>query len=130
MNLIIIWGCILLLISLALAWLATLVMIIGVPALKKRFPAAQNIVKAHIDFLLMSLLLFAIFLLLEDMPMLLIIATLFGATVNPALFLVMATQEPPGKKPGPIFSAFAALSFIATTLGIGGAAVLILLKHI
>ena len=130
MELLVVWGSILLLISLALAWLATLTMIIGIPSLKKRFPQPRNIVKAHIDFLLMSLLLYAIYLLLDDMPTPLIAATLIGTTINPAFFLVMAMDEPPGKKPGPLFSAIAALSFIATTLGIGGAAILILLQHI
>lgn len=130
MEILVIWGSILLIVSLALAWLATLVRIVGVPSLKKRFPNSQHLVRAHIDFLLMSLLLFAFFLLLDSIPTALVVLMLVGATVNPSLFIVMAMDEPPGKKPGPFIGGIAGLSFVCTTLGFGGAAVLLLMAHI
>ena len=55
------------LISLALAWLATAVRIMQIPALKSYFPSSDNIVKSHIDYLLMALLLIAFYLLGKQM---------------------------------------------------------------
>jgi len=126
MEILAIWGSVLLITSLALAWLATFVRLVGVASLKKRFPASEHIVKAHIDYLMMSLLLFAFSLLLDAIPMALVALMIVGATVNPFLFVVLAMGEPPGKKPGPLFTGITGLSFIATTVGFGGASVLLI----
>jgi len=117
--------------SLSLAWLSTAVRILRVKSLRARFPAHDNLVKAHIDYLLMALLLIAYYLLgdtLEiEFPGWVILMMIFGGTVNPLTFIIVAMSKPEDFKPGSSFMALTMLSFTATTLGFAAAAVLVLL---
>ena len=130
MSYMVIGASVFILISLALAWLATAVRIMQVPALKAYFPSSENIVKSHIDYLLMALLLIAFYLLGKQMgvvyPSWAIWAMLIGGVVNPYAFLILARHEPEDFKPGPIFSIGSTASFVLTTLGFGVAAVMVL----
>lgn len=123
MNALLIGGSVLLLISLALAWLATAVRILNVASLKKRFPAHDNLIKAHIDYLLMALLLFVFYLIGDTLSLALVVPMLIGATINPFLFIVFATYSDPNAKPSPLFMITAFISFVCTTVGFGGAAI-------
>lgn len=123
-------GSVFLLVSLGLAWLATLVRLVGVKGLQARFPGSMLLVKAHIDYLLMGLLCFAFSLLLDEIPVVIAVLMIVGATINPALFVVLAMDEPPGKKPGALFTGITVFSFVSATVGFGGAAVLVILSHI
>ena len=130
MSYMVIGASVFILISLTLAWLATAVRIMQVPALKAYFPSSDNIVKSHIDYLLMALLLIAFYLLGNQMgvvyPGWAIWAMLIGGFINPYAFLILARHEPEDFKPGPLFSIGTTASFILTTLGFGVAAVMVL----
>lgn len=119
------------LVSLGLAWLATAVRILNVKSLKKRFPAHDNLVKAHIDYLLMALLLMAYYLLggaLElEFPGWAILSMLFGGALNPFMFIIVAMSEPKQFRPGPSLRALTMLSFTATTIGFAAAAILVVI---
>lgn len=116
--------------SLALAWMATAVRILNVKSMKNRFPAHDNLVKAHIDYLLMALLLIAYYLLGDalglEFPGWVLLAMLIGATLNPFMFIIVAMHEPKQFRPGPSFRALTMLSFTLTTIGFAAAAILIL----
>lgn len=117
-------------ISLALAWLSTAVRIMRVPALQRLFPSSENIVKSHIDFLLMALLIIALYLLGRQLnvvyPDWVIWSMLIGGFTNPLTFLVVAMSTPEDFKPGVVFFVGTMASFIITTAGFVTAAIMLL----
>jgi|APSaa5957512535_1039671.scaffolds.fasta_scaffold117773_2 hypothetical protein len=131
MQLLVIGASVFMLASLALAWLATAVRILNVTSLKARFPANANVVKAHIDYLLMALLLMAYYLLGDALgivyPTWAIVTMLFGAAVNPFMFIVVAMHEPGEYRPGTIAKTITMLSFTATTIGFATAAIMVMI---
>ena len=130
MSLLVIGASVFILISLALAWLSTAVRIMRIPALKKLFPSSDNIVKAHIDFLLMALLIIALYLLGRQLnvvyPDWVIWSMLIGGFTNPFTFLIVAMYTPEEFKPGMVFSISTMTSFIVTTVGFAAAVIMIL----
>lgn len=119
------------LISLALAWLATAVRIMQVPSLRQRFPSSDHIVKGHIDFLLMALLLMGFFLLARtydiNYPVWAVWFMIIGGFTNSFTFIIVAMHVPEDFKPGALFVIGTMASFIITTLGFGAAAIMLLL---
>ena len=117
--------------SLALAWLATAVRILNVRSMRKRFPAHDKLVKAHIDYLLMALLLMAYYLLGDalavEFPIWVIATMLFGGFLNPFLFIIVAMNKPEEFRPGASFRALTMLSFTSTTIGFAAAAILVII---
>ena len=130
MSLLVIGASVFILISLALAWLSSAVRIMRIPALKKLFPSSDNIVKAHIDFLLMALLIIALYLLGRQLnvvyPDWVIWSMLIGGFTNPFTFLIVAMYTPEEFKPGMVFSISTMTSFIVTTVGFAAAVIMIL----
>ncbi len=126
-KLLLIAGSTYLVVSLLLAWILVGVRILNVPALKHMFPADDNLVKAHIDYILMSVLLYAFYALSDELSMFLIVPMITGAGINPFLFVVIATKDVQSTKPGPLLNSIVMLSFILTTIGFAGAAVSLLL---
>ena len=116
-------------ISLVLAWLASLGLYLRLPVVLKVFPAAHQLVRAHIDYLLMGLLLGGLALMADfqgaDLPTVTQWLMVIGALYNPIGFIVLATR--PGQKgPNPGAETWATLvGFIPATLGFGHAAILI-----
>ena len=119
-----------LIISLALAWLATAVRIMRVPALQRIFPASDNIIKSHIDYLLMALLIIAFYLLGKQLnvvyPAWVIWSMLIGGFSNPFTFMMVAMHAPEAFKPGPLFVIGTMASFIITTVGFVAGALMVL----
>ena len=117
------------LVSLALAWLSTAVRILRVQSLKARFPAHDNLVKAHIDYLLMALLLMAYYLVANylemEYPAWVIATMLIGGALNPFTFIIVAMYKKEEFRPGLIFKAVTMLSFTVTTIGFASAAILV-----
>ena len=121
-------------ISLVLAWLASLGLYLEVGAVLKVFPAAHQLVRAHIDYLLMGLLLAATVFMAEyqdvDLPAFVRWMAVIGALYNPVGFLVLATR--PGERgPRPGAETWATIAgFVPATIGFGAAAVLIGLESL
>ena len=130
MSLLVIGASIFVIISLALAWLGTAIRIMRVPALQRLFPASENIIKSHIDFLLMALLIMAFYLLGQQLnvvyPDWVIWSMLIGGFTNPFTFIIVAMSAPDEFMPGPLFSVGAMASFIITTVGFVAAAIMVL----
>ena len=93
---------------------------------KRCFPNPQYLLKAHLDFLMMTGLLFIFFLLFEQLrltpPTVVVAAMGLGSVTNPAGFLALAIRPDLPQRPATPFGALMALSFTVTTVGYGGAA--------
>jgi hypothetical protein len=94
--------------------------------IKGCFPSPQNLLKSHLDFLMMTGLLFVFFLVFEHLritpPLAIVVAMSVGSLGNPSGFLALALKPDLPQKPVTLFGAVMLLSFTATTVGYGGAA--------
>ncbi len=125
MPLLISTGCVLVLISLAEAWLLTLCR--AYPHAMRRFiPNDRDLLRSHIDYILMALLLFAFALLRPSYPLWIAVPMCIGAFTNPLAFIMTALVPKWHQERPKAFSAFVLLSFVLTTLGFGGAALLLI----
>lgn len=118
-----------LIVSLALAWLSVAALHVRPAWTAARFPRPHYLVKAHIDYLLMSLLLYVFFLLAVPLPAWTVACMVLGSIANPLLFVVMAAVPQPDTRPGAPIGIASLVSFAVTTAGFGGAAVLVALAH-
>ena len=93
---------------------------------KRCFPNPQYLLKAHLDFLMMTGLLFVFFLVFEHLrltpPAAIVVAMSVGSVGNPSGFLALALKPALPQRPATPFGALMVLSFTATTVGYGGAA--------
>jgi hypothetical protein len=91
---------------------------------KRCVPNPQYLLKAHLDFLMMTGRLFVFFLVFEHLrltpPIAIVAAISIGSMGNPSGFLALALNLPQ-KRTTP-FGALMVLSVTATTVGYGGAA--------
>ena len=117
-------GCLCLTLALVLAW--CLAGVRSSSVMKRWFPSYQYLLKAHIDFLMMTGLLFVFFLLFAHFgvtpPVFVVIAMSFGSMANPLGFLALAIKPDMSQRPGSAFGAIMASCFVVTTIGYGGAA--------
>lgn len=120
-------GAVLLILSLALAWLLVAVKYMG--WFTGIFRNARYLLSAHLDYTFMALLNWVVYLLHqsqksaadERVAWLIIV----GSALNPFLFLVMAVLPEVRKTPLSPFGMFSSLSFVITTAGYSWAAALI-----
>lgn len=93
---------------------------------KTCFRNPQYLLKAHLDFLMMTGLLFVFFLVFRQLgltPPSAVVATMSAGSIgNPLGFLALALKPDLSQKPSSPFGALMVLSFTATTIGYGGAA--------
>jgi len=93
---------------------------------KRCVPNPQYLLKAHLDFLMMTGLLFVFFLMFEQLrltpPIAIVVAMSAGSLGNPSGFLALALKPDLPQRPATPFGAVMVLSFTATTVGYGGAA--------
>jgi hypothetical protein len=118
-------GCFCLATSLLLAWCLTAARSMRLPAAVRVFADTEALLKAHIDYLLMALLLFVFFLLFEGLGVtpsaLVLVAMCAGSIMNPAAFLALAVQPALGRNPRGAFGTAVGVSFVLTTVGYLGA---------
>jgi len=126
-NVLVVVASLCLLITLVLAWC-----LVGVRSsgfMKKVFPNYQNLLKAHIDYLMMTGLLMIFFLLFEHFrltpPRAVVIAMCAGSFGNPVGFIALAIRPTLRQTPASPFGAVMATSFTLTTIGYAGAAWLV-----
>jgi hypothetical protein len=110
-------GVVALLLGLVLAWAVVGTLHLG---LGHRLVAEpRQLVRAHLDYLLMSLFLLLFSVLVPDLPTPWAALLLVGAFTNPALFVAMAVR--PGIQRERPFAMLSTASFLATTAGFGAA---------
>ncbi|HEV7731824.1 MAG TPA: hypothetical protein VGR62_06665 [Candidatus Binatia bacterium] len=119
-------GCFCLTTALVEAWCLTAVRQMQVAAMKRLFPDSQQLLRSHIDYLMMTGLLFISYLMFRQLdvvpPALVLAAMCIGSILNPAAFLALAIKPSLGKATGGPFGGIVALSFVCTTVGYLGAA--------
>ena len=94
--------------------------------MKRWIPNYQNLLKSHIDFLMMTGLLFIFFLLFTHFrvtpPAFIVAAMSVGSLGNPLGFLALAIKPDLSQRPTSPFGAIMTVCFTLTTIGYGGAA--------
>ena len=89
-------------------------------------PGYQNLLKSHIDFLMMTGLLFVFFLLFGHLrvtpPAFVVVAMCVGSLGNPLGFLALALKPDMSQRPASPFGVIIVGSFTMTTIGYAGAA--------
>jgi hypothetical protein len=125
-SILVIAGSLSLTITLGLAWCLTGIRYLELGFLKKLFPSYQYLLKAHIDYLLMTGLLLIFFLLFAHFRLspsaVILLAMTIGSVLNPFGFLVLAMKPNLRQHPSTPFGAIMAGSFVLTTIGYIGAA--------
>jgi hypothetical protein len=123
-SILVVVGSLCLLITLVLAW--CLVVVRSSAFMKTMFPNYQNLLKAHIDYLLMTGLLMIFFLLFNHFQVspspLVVFAMCVGSFMNPVGFIALAIKPTLSQQPASPFGAVMAGSFTLTTIGYAGAA--------
>ena len=123
-SILVVVGSLCLMITLVLAW--CLVGVRSSAFMKKVFPNYQNLLKAHIDYLLMTGLLMIFFLLFNHFRVspspLVVVAMSVGSFMNPVGFIALAMKPTLRQQPNSPFGAVMATSFTLTTIGYAGAA--------
>jgi len=118
------------LLSLLEAWLATLIVYCKLSALKKVFPATHNLIRSHIDYLMMATLLSITYFICHhlaiELPLWVIITLCFGAIYNPFGFLVKAINPQAGNADTVFGRIMVCAGFLPTTIGFGYPMVVIL----
>jgi len=118
------------LLSLLEAWLATLIVYGKLSALKKVFPATHNLIRSHIDYLMMATLLSITYFICHhlaiELPLWVIITLCFGAIYNPFGFLVKAINPQAGNADTVFGRIMVCAGFLPTTIGFGYPMVVIL----
>lgn len=122
-NLLPVAGSLAMILALVLAW--CLVGVRSSPFMKTVFPSYQYLLKAHLDYLMMSGLLFVFFLLFAHFrlsPSLVIVLSMIaGSLLNPVGFLILAVSPKTNQQPASPFGVVMACSFTLTTVGYAGA---------
>ena len=123
-SVLVVVGSLCLTITLMLAW--CLVGVRTSSSVRKLFPSVPNLLKAHIDYLLMTGLLMIFFLLFNHFrvspPLLVVFAMSVGSFMNPVGFIALAIRPALRQHPTSPFGAVMAGSFTLTTIGYAGAA--------
>ena len=111
-------GFVLILLSLVFSW--TLVFYRYILRVEESKVNTEYILKGHIDYLLMGILLLILsFLGGEPNPFLILFACI-GTTANPTMFIVLAFRQNLKKSPKTFFGKVSTVSYVFTTVGIGG----------
>tara|TARA_R110002072_G_scaffold283828_1_gene447469 strand:+ start:9443 stop:9856 length:414 start_codon:yes stop_codon:yes gene_type:complete len=110
-----------LIMSLGLAWLASFILYLKTAWLKKIVKANHQLIRAHIDYILMCLLLVVIYYLCQEraivLPTWCIITACIGALYNPFGFIVLAFKPSMANPESTLEKARVLLGFLPATIG-------------
>ena len=81
----------------------------------------RRIMQAHLDYIMMGVILIAVGLALPQLTVWIATLVVLGTLLNPTLFLPMAFSEKAASTT--VFKGISLLSFVATSVGLVGAAV-------
>jgi hypothetical protein len=128
-ELLVITGSLCLILALIEAWLLVILFTTQDHPLSRIIPGAQDLVKSHIDYLLMSLFLFVFYMLFayyQIKPSLFLIASMcLGSVGNAGLFLIRAMNPSFKAEPTAAFRLVMSVSCLLTTIGYFGGAWLV-----
>lgn len=116
--------------SLVLAWLGSLIIYGRVETLRKLFPATHNLIRCHVDYLIMAALLGLVYFSCLHLGIVLptwVVAILcFGVVYNPLGFIFQAVDPTFGKSDTLGNKLFVCTGFLPATIGFVYAMVAIL----
>lgn len=119
-----------LLLSLSLAWLASLIIYAKIVVLKRCFPATNQLIRSHIDYLLMTGLLVVTHYMVElnqvILPTFIVFLTCAGALYNPFGFFVLAIKPSLSQTNTTFEKARVLIGFLPATIGYGYSMIVIL----
>lgn len=119
------------LISLIEAWLATFIIYGKSQRLKQWFPATHNLIRSHIDYLMMTFLLGVIYFMCQHLnivlPTTIIVLLCFGALYNPVGFIIKAINPKSGNNLNTLGKLSLYIGFLPTTIGVSYPMVMILM---
>ncbi|NRA29134.1 MAG: hypothetical protein HRU11_02650 [Parvularculaceae bacterium] len=109
--------------SLFQAWLASFIIYGEVKALKKVFPATHNLIRSHIDYLMMASLLgtvyFSCLFLSVRLPAVVVVLICLGAIYNPLGFMFKAVSPSIGHDGSRKTKVGVLAGFLPATIGFG-----------
>ena len=112
-------ACVSLLIALVLAWCLVGTHAMKLPAALELFKAPDKLLSAHLDFLMMTMLLLGFYAAKVPLAIYVRIPMAIGSITNPTAFLIEAV----GIENGPIVGVFVMTSITLTTFGYGMASI-------
>lgn len=122
-NVLVVTGSLCMIVTLGLAWC-----LVGVRTsafMKKLFASYPNLLKAHLDYLMMTGLLMVFFLLFTHFRVspspLIVWAMCIGSFMNPVGFILLSLKPDLSQHPGSPFGLLMSCSFTLTTIGYAGA---------
>jgi len=131
LNLLPLGAAICLLVALLEAWLLTAVRYLGWQGFKKVFPNYRDLVRSHIDFLMMSALLFGLYTTMEKLqisvPGVILWLTFIGAIYNPTGFVLQA-MKPDIIGKDLLSKIGVSIGFLPLSLGMGWCSIAILIR--
>lgn len=120
-----------LLTALVQAWILTAYRYLKLKVIKRIFPNYRDLIRSHVDYLIMSSIIFAMFLIVErlqiNLPGMILWLIFIGALYNPFGFILQAIK--PDIAEGGFFKKLGvSLGFLPTTIGLGYATVAVMLE--
>lgn len=107
--------------SLLLAWLGTLIIYGKIESLRKMFPATHNLIRCHVDYLIMASLLglvyFSCLHLAIVLPTSIVVILCIGVIYNPIGFFFQAIDPKFGKSDTVTGRLAVCLGFLPATIG-------------
>lgn len=123
-NVLVVTGSLCMIVTLGLSWC-----LVGVRTsafMKSRFASYPNLLKAHLDYLMMTGLLMVFFLLFTHFQVspspLIVWAMSIGSFMNPVGFILLSLKPNLSQHPASPFGILMSGSFTLTTIGYAGAA--------
>lgn len=122
MKLLVITGSFLVILSLATGWLIVAKRYLALVPAVSIIKDDSKLVKGHMEYPIMALLLFSFYALNVDLPLYLVLPACIGAFTNPSLQLFLSIMPDVEKRGTSPFGIISTLSFIVTSIGLGGMA--------
>lgn len=133
-SLLIVTAGICLIISIAEGWVIAFIRYLNIKTLQKIFPGYRYLVRSHVDYAIMAILLFAIFCILSIMNITIsksvIVALIVGSLYNPAGFIIQAVNPKIADGDSLLIKSAILLGFIPATYGFGSVCFAVICKYI
>lgn len=121
-------------ISIVEGWVMAFMRYLKIKPLQKIFPGYRYLVRSHIDFVIMAVLLFSLFCILSIINVTIskpvIVALIVGALYNPAGFIFQAVNPEIAEGDSLLIKSATLLGFIPATYGFGSVCLAIICKYI
>lgn len=126
MNLLVITGAMLIILSILTGWLIVARRYLALGPVVRLIKDDAKLVKCHMEYPIMALLLFAFYAISANLPYFLVVTACAGAVTNPSLQLVLAVKPDADTGATSPFGIISTLSFLVTSIGLGGLSLVVI----